>query len=1755
MFLKLLGVLCALCGPVAAQVRISEFLASNTQAHPDIVDFEDYPDWIELENTSAEAVSLDGWYLSDSTGNPYKWPFPATATIPARGRLVVWADGYDTEPGKSFPRGYWPWRSFTTEGYHTNFSLSSVGEAVVLSRVEGAGRTPLITAARPTPVAPAQPSVWRYLDDGSNQSTQWRSRAYDDSLWAQGPPQLGYGDNDEATVISYGPSTSNRHITTYLRHTFQAPDPSTLFGVNLRLVADDGAVVYLNGKEIIRQNLPAGEINHTTLAVAPVFQATENNFTSYTLAPSDLLPGENLIAVEVHQVTPDSADVSFDLGLEAITFTAANIVDSHAYGLQLSDISRGRNEAGDWVQLATPTPGKANTSSTVDDLRSSGNEVTVSPAAGIYPDPQTVTLTTTAGTIRYTLNGSIPHDASPAYTEPLVVTATTVIRARAFEAGKPHGSVATRTYFIGENQGQVPYVSVVADPAVLFDDRIGIYYNQHEGVADASQDLHDVYKGKDAPGSLEFFAPGGAPGFRVNGGFRMGGENNWVHAQRALNFSVRGKYGDDAIKYDLFPGTTIPIHTGLTLRDGGDAWSKEMLRDGMWGFITQDQMRVHGSDYRATVVFINGAYWGIHDLRSRWDDAWFFQRFHLNAGEVDHLLYGHVTSGAVTLGVEKGDSTHWLELLDFVQTQDLNDPAVFASLESRVDLDSFIDFIVAESYGNNTSWFHNREFWRPRTPGGRWQWFVPDMDRTIATSQLNSRILRDMLASETLLVRLKTSTVFRHRLAQRFAAHMASTFLPSRIIGIVDQMATEVENEAPRHSARWGSKGGMTASSRASNLRDIKEFANLRPAGIHAEIQTALNLATPAVELALTTESAASGRFLVNGVAVEPSTMKCFPQIPVEIQALPAPGFRFEAWKGAATSTNDKITLLLDGPSTLTAQFVPSGETTTGGALAADTTFRTDASPYVLTSDLIVPPQVTLTIESGVTVLLPAGRHIRVQGSLIVQGTSAAPVHFLGRQNARWGGLSFENPTSPSTLNHLTLRGATRGFDPINAPYALSGLNATLVIDHLDIDHCDGPVFCRGGSIKMAHSRLHTPYTGDCINVKNGQAETRNCDFIGNNAPDTDAIDYDGVVDGLISGCRIYRFQGPNCDGIDVGEQCRNVLIEGNLIYYNSDKGVSVGQGSTVIMRRNLIVGCTLGVGVKDFGSLVTIDQNSFISCPIGVDVYEKNFGDGGGAAVITHSIFSKCSSIPALADSLSTLSVNYSLSDTVPITGTANILADPLFIEPLALNYQLRPESPAINAGDPAHPVDPDNSRADIGALYTYSPADYPYALTQTVVIDELLSNSEAETSDWIELYNRSAVPVDLSGWFLSDSGLDLRKYRLPVGTVLPPGGRTVFYENLHFGQTSLDPGRITPFALSDVGETVHLTSAVNDQLTDYHAQEEFGPTMPGESLGNYYKAGTDSWNFIAMNTATPGQPNSAPRVGPIVISEIMFEPAGHPDSEYIELLNVSDTAVPLFDSSRTNAWRITDGIDFEFSSTTPVTLAPGERVLLVKNRSVFLASFDVPAATQIIEWASGRLSNEGESVQMSRPAGMDAAGIRQFARVDRVSYGISTPWPSEASGSGQALLKITENKYGNEAANWIAGPPSPGLAVPPTPGFAGWISSSGLPPAEEGTTADPDLDGVPNLLEFALGTAPGLTNPQPPMNLALTSDQLEISFTLETDHQGVVVTLEKSPSLQPGSWVPVPTSASPPAGTSQIHRATIPATASHEFYRLIAR
>ena len=128
-------------------------------------------------------------------------------------------------------------------------------------------------------------STWRYLDDGSNQGTAWRALAYNDSAWKIGPAQLGYGDGDEATVVSYGSNASAKQITTYFRRTFSVANPSAIGSLSLRILSDDGAVVYVNGTEAFRTNMPSGAIAYTTLASTTLFDAAESTFVSATISP------------------------------------------------------------------------------------------------------------------------------------------------------------------------------------------------------------------------------------------------------------------------------------------------------------------------------------------------------------------------------------------------------------------------------------------------------------------------------------------------------------------------------------------------------------------------------------------------------------------------------------------------------------------------------------------------------------------------------------------------------------------------------------------------------------------------------------------------------------------------------------------------------------------------------------------------------------------------------------------------------------------------------------------------------------------------------------------------------------------------------------------------------------------------------------------------------------------------------------------------------------------------------------------------------------------------------------------------------------------------------------------------------------------------------------------------------------------------------------------------------------------------------
>lgn len=331
-------------------------------------------------------------------------------------------------------------------------------------------------------------------------------------------------------------------------------------------------------------------------------------------------------------------------------------------------------------------------------------------------------------------------------------------------------------------------------------------------------------------------------------------------------------------------------------------------------------------------------------------------------------------------------------------------------------------------------------------------------------------------------------------------------------------------------------------------------------------------------------------------------------------------------------------------------------------------------------------------------------------------------------------------------------------------------------------------------------------------------------------------------------------------------------------------------------------------------------------------------------------------------------------------------------------------------------------------------------------IVINEVMSHSHSEAPDWIELYNITAAPINIGGWFLSDSDANPLKYRFAAGTTIPAHGYIVVYEDVNFGSLASDPGRLIPFALSENGEMVCLASAVdtNGVLTGYREKEDFGASETGVSFGRYYKGSTDSFNFVPMDSDTPGSANAYPKVGPIVISEIMYNPdwpAGssydNDQYEYVELRNTSAAAVTLYDYAQSEPWKLTDGIDFTFPASPVVTIPAGGRILVVKNLTAF--NWRYPGLSAITYGPyDGKLDNAGERVQLGKP-GDEAGGVRYYIRVDRIDYsdgshpggepGDVDLWPAGADGAGKSLTRISTTLYGNDPNNWTAATPTPGL------------------------------------------------------------------------------------------------------------------------------
>ncbi len=385
-------------------------------------------------------------------------------------------------------------------------------------------------------------------------------------------------------------------------------------------------------------------------------------------------------------------------------------------------------------------------------------------------------------------------------------------------------------------------------------------------------------------------------------------------------------------------------------------------------------------------------------------------------------------------------------------------------------------------------------------------------------------------------------------------------------------------------------------------------------------------------------------------------------------------------------------------------------------------------------------------------------------------------------------------------------------------------------------------------------------------------------------------------------------------------------------------------------------------------------------------------------------------------------LSVDYKSGGRWPVT-------------PDGFGFSIVPRNPN-SSPNPDHPSNWRASTNPGGSPGT----DDPAAVIATVLVNEGFTHSTPAV-DFVELFNPGAAPVNVGGWFLTDDPALPMKYRLTNGTTIAAGG----YLTLDESSFNPTPGTNGSFTFAAEGEAVYLLSgdAATTNLTGYSHGFTFDAAPAGISFGRHVIS-TGEEQFVLQSARTSGATNASPAVGPVVIRQIMYHPpdlAGgldNVDEEYIELRNITGSAVPFYDpSASTNTWHLRGGVQYDFPAG--FSLGANSSVVLVSFDSsdsakltAFRNKYGTFASVPVLGPYAGKLDNSKDSVELKRPDVPTTNGAPYYT-VDLVEYRDLAPWPPAPDGSGAVLQRTSLTSHGNDPANWIGAAPLVILSLTP--------------------------------------------------------------------------------------------------------------------------
>lgn len=516
----------------------------------------------------------------------------------------------------------------------------------------------------------------------------------------------------------------------------------------------------------------------------------------------------------------------------------------------------------------------------------------------------------------------------------------TVIRAYATKAGALPSDVATNTYFFnlsGTKENSLPIISLNVQESHLFDYNTGIYTAgvhfdwwraaNPSSPADDFSPANYYNKGDDweYPGHFDLIE-NNTNSFQANIGVRINGGTTRTYRMKSLRLYARSKYGSSSIEKKVFDDLPYTSYNSLLLHNAGQDAIFTLIKDASIHQAVA-HLNFDTQAHRPSVVYLNGEYWGIHNIRQRYDKYYYSQKYDVNPDNLDVIT----TIYPQPSNIDEGDAVHYNATKSYIETNGLQNQNNYDYIKTQIDVTNLIDYQIAEIYFANLDWPNNNiGLWRervaynqtaPKGKDGKWRWYLYDIDSGTHLDFVNANTLEGASSSvdspdATFFLRsFLLNNSFKNDFINRFADLLNTAFLPSRLNGIFVNNKNLISNEILNHSNRWDWPFSISVWN--NEINKSLTFIQQRPAYQRSHIRNKWGISGE-YNLTVNVSNAAHGYVRVNSIDILPTTPgvasnpypwtgSYFNNIPIQIRPIAKIGYKFKHWLYNSTILTDSV--------------------------------------------------------------------------------------------------------------------------------------------------------------------------------------------------------------------------------------------------------------------------------------------------------------------------------------------------------------------------------------------------------------------------------------------------------------------------------------------------------------------------------------------------------------------------------------------------------------------------------------------------------------------------------------------------------------------------------------------------------------------------------------------------------------------------------------------------------------------------------